>query len=79
MDRLRTALFGYSNDALLVQVALASVGGAYRVGFVGVADVLRDPIDVGIDGDRTDAEVAQGAHNAERDFAAVCDKNFGEH
>src|SRR5207253_11026590 len=44
---------------------------AERVGLVGVARVRGVAIEVGIDRDGCDAELATGAHHADRDLAAV--------
>ena len=44
--------------------------------FIGLADVERGTVGIGIDSDGTEAHFAKGADNAESDLAAVRDLNL---
>jgi hypothetical protein len=46
---------------------------------VGVRDVEGLAIALGIDADRADAELPQGAEDADRDLTPICDQNLVEH
>jgi hypothetical protein len=48
-------------------------------GFIGLPDVQRRPIRVRINGHRANIHFAESAENANRNFAAVCDQDTGEH
>src|SRR5207247_10949691 len=63
---------------LQVQVALGGRAAPDQVRLVGVSHVRRIPIDVRIDGDRPDAELAQRPEDADRDLASVGDEHFAE-
>src|SRR5690606_40974211 len=62
-----------------VEVALRRRLAAQRVGLVREADVQAVAVEVGVDGDRGDAEVAAGADDAHRDLPPVSDQDLGEH
>ena len=66
------------DDGLDLQVALGGGNRADPDGDVGLAHVPGAGVGVGIDGDRTDAEVAQGPDDAAGDLAAVGDKHGAE-
>jgi hypothetical protein len=44
--------------------------------FIGFAHVERGSVGVGVDGHRTDAHLAQGADDTQRDLAAIGDQDF---
>ena len=67
---------GDREDPRGVQVALGRRGRSDRVGLVRGAHVKGLTVDVAVDGDRPDAEVAAGADDAERDLAAVRDEDL---
>ena len=66
------------DDGLDLEVALGGGGGADPHGDVGLAHVPGSGVGVGIDGDRTDAQRAQGADDAAGDLAAVGDEHGAE-
>jgi hypothetical protein len=49
------------------------------IGLVGLFDVERMTVGVGVDGDRLDAQFGAGAHDADSDLAPVGDQYFLEH
>src|SRR5689334_20668177 len=65
-------------DLLDVEVALAGGRGADVDGAIGGARVHRAAIRIGEDGDGVDAELAAGAHHADRDLAAVRDEDAAD-
>ena len=66
------------DDRLDLQVALGRGGGADPHGDVGFAHVPGAGVGVGVDGDRADAQGAQGADDAAGDLAAVGDEDGAE-
>ncbi len=78
VDRLGAAALDRAEDDVGVEVALGRGVPTQRVGLVGVPHVQRVTIEVGVDGDRADPELAAGAHHPNRDLAAVRDENFPE-
>ena len=66
------------DDGLDLEVALGGRGGADPHGDVGLAHVPGAGVGVGVDGDRTDAQRAQGADHAAGDLAAVGDEHGAE-
>ena len=78
VHRLGAAALDRVEDGVGVEVALGRGLPAERVGLVGVADVERVTVELGVDGDRGDAELAAGAHDPNRDLAAVRDEDFAE-
>jgi BirA family biotin operon repressor/biotin-[acetyl-CoA-carboxylase] ligase len=62
-----------------VEVALARRPAPERVGLIGQPDVEAVTVEVRVDGDRCDAELAAGAHDPHRDFAPVGDQDLREH
>ena len=75
----RRACFAISTMRSHAQVGLARGRRAAAVGLVGEAHVQRVAVDVGVDGDRLDAQLAAGADHAHRDLAAVGDQDLLEH
>ena len=79
MDRIGAALAGDTDDFLDAQV-----GGdraeplADAIGFVGLETVQGKLVLLGIDCDRTLAQLVGGAHHADGDFSAVGDEDFLE-
>ena len=66
-------------DRVGVQVALGRGLAAERVRLVGVADVQRVTVELGVHRDRGDPELSTGAHHADGDLAAVGDQDLLEH
>ena len=66
------------DDGLDLEVALGGGRGADPHGDVGLAHVPGAGVGVGIDGDRADAQGAQGADHAAGDLAAVGDEHGAE-
>ena len=66
---------GGLDDRIGPQVALAGRRRADRHGLVGEAHVQRAGVDVGVDRDRLEPEVAAGPDDADRDLAAVGDQD----
>ena len=79
VDGLGAALLDRAEDGVGVEVALGCGLAAEGVGLVGVADVQRITVEVGVDGDGGDAELAARAHDAHRDLSPVGDQDFSEH
>ena len=65
-------------DRVGVEVALGRGLAAERVRLVGVADVQRVAVELGVHRDRGDPELAAGAHHAHGDLAAVRDQDLLE-
>ena len=76
MDRLRAGPSRGVENPFLVQIALGGRAGADQVRLVGIGHVRRIPVDVRIDGDRADAELAQRPEDADRDLAPVGDEHL---
>ena len=78
MDRVRATGARDLDDPRAVEVALRRRRGPARPGLVGVTYVQRVAIDLGVDRDGADSELAAGAHHAHRDLAAVRDQHLPE-
>ena len=63
------------NDGVDAQVAFAGWGGTDVDCAVGLEDVKRATVCVGVDGDCLDAEIAVGTHYAHGDLPAVRDED----
>ena len=63
-------------DFLLVQVAVVGRRTTQRVGLVSLANVQRVGVGLRVDGHRTDAHLAAGAHDPAGDFAPVGYENL---
>ena len=79
MDGLGARAFRDVEDLVHPQIRLGGRSRADGVGFVGLADMERGAVDVGIDGDGGDAHFAAGAHDAHRDLSSIGDQNLLEH
>ena len=79
MHRLRARLARDGEDALGVQIALASRCGADAHSLIRERDVHRVPVGLGENGDRFHAEPAERADDAAGDLAAVGYEDFGKH
>jgi hypothetical protein len=79
VDRLGLGAPRDLEDAVHAQVRLARRRRSARVSLVGEADVQRVAVDVGVDRDRRDPELAAGADDAHGDLAAVGDQDLVEH
>ena len=62
-----------------VEIGLRRLGGTEVLAEIGLAHMQSAPIDIGIDRDRFDAHFAAGTDDANRDLAAVGDKDSFEH
>jgi hypothetical protein len=74
VDRLGAGALDRVEQLLDRQVALAPPARAEQVGLVGALDVQRVAVELGVDGDRRDAELLAGADDPHRDLAAVGDQ-----
>ena len=66
-------------NRVLTQIAF---GGRLRPqthGLVGVEDMLRMPVGIGVNGDRADPEALERAQHAHGDLTAIGDENLTEH
>jgi hypothetical protein len=78
MDGVRSGPPSRLENARLVEVALGRRAGPQEEGLVGLRDVERAPVGLGVHGDGADPELAQGAEDANRDLAPVGDEDFAE-
>ncbi len=78
MDGFGPAAEGDFEDLVDVQIGFAGGRGAEEIGFVGVSNVERGAVDVGVNGDGGDAEFAAGADDADGDLSAVGDEDLAE-
>ena len=78
MDGVGAALAGDFEDAVAAEIGVGRGRGAEAVGFIGVHDMERGTIGVGVDGYGRDAELTAGADEAECDFAAVGDEDLAQ-
>jgi hypothetical protein len=78
VDRVRSRAPCRVEDALLVEVALGWRAGPEEEGLVGLRDVKRAAVGLGIHGHGADPELAQGAEDPNRDLAPVGDEDFSE-
>ena len=79
VDCLCAARPGGVEDAIDSKVAFCGGSGPDVKSLVGIADVQRFAVRVGIDGHRADSHLAAGAHHAHRDLAAVGYQNLPKH
>src|SRR5262249_19003110 len=61
-----------------VQIALRRGLSPQRVGLVGVPDVLRIAVELGVHRNGRDAELAARAHHADRDLTSIRDQDLRE-
>jgi len=78
MDRLRPAPSCRLENPFTDEVALCSRPWADQVGVVGRAHMQRIAICLGVNGDGTDAELAQRLEDPNRDLATVRDQHLRE-
>ena len=78
MNRLCPCCFRRSDDFLRVEITLRSGRWPDMNGLVGLLDMKRVLVGIGIYGDRLDAHVTQRANDSARDGAAVSDQDFGK-
>src|SRR5262249_50064263 len=67
------------DDDIELQIAVAGGGWADVYRHVGLSDVARLAVRIGIDRDGPDAEAAAGPHDAYGDLAAIGDQDALEH
>ena len=79
MHGLRAGALGSLEQLLDDEVALGGGQAPERVRLVGGRDVPRRPVGVGVDGNRADSQLAQGAEDPNRDLTPVRDEDFPEH
>ena len=78
MHRLRTRFPGGRDDPLLVEIALGRRPGSDEIGLVCDGGVERRAIRLRVDGHGANPQLAERAEDADRDLAAVGDKNLSE-
>ena len=79
MHRLRAGPGRRVEQLVDDEVALGRGQPAERVRLVRVGHVERVAIGVGVDGDRSHTQLAQGAEDPEGDLAPVRNEDFAEH
>ena len=79
MDRFGVGHFGGADDGGDIEIALRRRGRPDAHRLVGELHVLGFGIGLGVDDDGLDAHFTAGALDAQRDFAAVGDKEFFKH
>ncbi len=79
MDRVGSASNEHVQDELGGEVALRRRLAAEGVGLVGKTDMESVVVELGVDGDRGDAELAAGPDDPHGDLAAVRDEHLFEH
>ena len=79
VDAIHAVGLGERDDAVDVEVGADRLAGlAHQIGLVGLEAVQGEPILVGVDRDGADAEFVRRPENADRDFAAIGDEEFGD-
>src|SRR5258705_7111825 len=78
MNRVRAHAPGGLEDGLGVEIALGGRGGADRDRLIPRAHVRRPAVRVGVDGDRRDPHLLEGATDANRDLSPVRDQNLSK-
>src|SRR5580700_9547946 len=79
MDGLGSGAFGYVENSIHPKIRFGSRRGADVVRLVGLADVERGAVDIGIDGDGRDAHLAAGAYDTHCDLSSIGNQNLLEH
>ena len=79
MQRIATGAARYVHEFVDAKVAFDRRSGAYRVCFIGEADVQGFAIDIAENGGGADAQLAAGAQNAHGNLSAIGDQDFSEH
>src|SRR5580692_860224 len=78
MDRVRAASLRNVQDLIEVQIGFRRCCRPDVVGLVGLANMQRSPIDVGINRNRWDSEFAAGADHPHSDLPPIRNQNFLE-
>ncbi len=79
MDRIDVAYFRRAHDAVHLQIAVGTRGGANANRFVGQLHMQRIHVRFGVNRQRPDAQLLTGTDHPQRDFATVRDQNLLEH
>jgi len=79
MNRLGPGALDRLQQLVDLQVALGRGPGAEQERLVGALDVDRVAVELRVDRHRGDPKLLTGAHNSDRDLAAVCDQDLREH
>ncbi len=79
MDRLGVGHLSGADDRRYVQIARGRGRRADAYGFVGELDVFSLGVGLGVNHYGSDAELAAGALNAQRNLAAVGDQDLFKH
>ena len=79
MDRLRAIVQRRLNNLFTQQIAFRRPRAANVDGDIAELDVLRIRIGVGVNRNRTHAQLAAGTHNSAGDFATVGDQDRMKH
>ena len=79
MDGLGATGMSYLNDFLPVEVAVLGGCRTNPIGLIGLLDVKRLLVGIGVDGYSLDSQFLAGTDNAAGDFASVGDEDFIEH
>ena len=78
VHRVGARLLDRGEDRLGVEIALGRGLAAERERLVGEAHVEGVAVELGVDGDGRDPELATGPHHAHRDLATVRDQHLGD-
>lgn len=78
VDRLGTTVSRDLNDLVDGEIAFARRGWTDTIRLVGVADVERVTVGLGVDRDRSQPELGAGPQHPNRDLAPVRDEHFAE-
>ena len=73
MNCISATLFGNFYNFINVQVTFARWSFTYTISFVGVTHMKRSPVCFRVNGNRFKIKLPAGSHNANRNFAPVCD------
>jgi hypothetical protein len=77
MNGVNAFFLGQGDDAVNVQIGFnRALAFADLVGLIGFETVQAQPIFFGLDGDGAQTELGRGAHDADRDLAAIQGKEF---
>src|SRR5712691_4514384 len=79
MQRVAPGKARHIHQLVYTKITLARWRGANWVGFIGQTNMQRGAVKIAIDRDGTDAHLAAGPQDADRDFPAIGDQNLLEH
>ena len=79
MDRLGAGTAGDVENLVDAEIGFRRRRWTDGIGLVGLADVKRGAIHLGVDGDRGDAHFAARTDHAHSDFSAIGDQDLLEH